>query len=110
MPPDLDTAILCHYAGICQSFIDTLFGTAFYPQVINFVPEVSPKTHRTVELQLDLIKIFQLQFEKEKLALKLHQQIAGMTLDYFLGDKFSKLSKEEELHIQTVEKILSRLS
>ena len=51
MPPDIDTAILCPRTDICQVFIDTLFGTAFYLQVINFVPEVTPKTLRTVELQ-----------------------------------------------------------
>jgi hypothetical protein len=51
VPPDLDTAILCQNTGICQVFIDTLFGTAFYVQVIDFVPEVTPKTLRTVELQ-----------------------------------------------------------
>ena len=28
-------------------------GTTFYVQVINFVPEVTPKTPSTVELQLD---------------------------------------------------------
>ena len=53
MPPDIDTAILCPRTDICQVFIDTLFGTAFYLQVINFVPEVTPKTLRTVELQLE---------------------------------------------------------
>jgi bacterioferritin len=58
----------------------------------------------------DLKKIFQVQLEKENLALQLHQQIAAMTSDdFFLRDKFSKLSSEEGSHIQTVEKILSRL-
>ena len=58
----------------------------------------------------NLRNIFEVQLEKEKLALKLHQQIAGMTSDNFsLRDKFSKLSSEEGSHIQTVEKILSRL-
>jgi bacterioferritin len=59
--------------------------------------------------EVNIKKIFQIQLEKEKLALKLHQQIAGMTLDFSLRDKFSELAKEEGLHIQTVEKILSRL-
>ena len=57
-----------------------------------------------------LPNIFEVQLEKEKLALKLHQQIASITSDNFaLRDKFSKLSSEEGSHIQTVEKILSRL-
>ena len=59
--------------------------------------------------EVNIKKIFQIQLEKERLALKLHQQIAGMTLDFSLRDKFSELAKEEGLHIQTVEKILSRL-
>ena len=59
--------------------------------------------------EVNIKKIFQIQLEKERLALKLHHQIAGMTLDFSLRDKFSELAKEEGLHIQTVEKILSRL-
>jgi rubrerythrin len=43
------------------------------------------------------------------MALKLHLQIAAMTADPSLREKFNKLSKEEELHIQTVEKILTHI-
>ena len=60
--------------------------------------------------QMDLTKIFQGQLEKEKLALKLHQQIIGLTTDPFLRDKFIGMAKEEEMHVQTVEKILVKLS
>ena len=60
--------------------------------------------------QMDLTKIFQGQLEKEKLALKLHQQIIGLTTDSSLRDKFSGMAKEEESHVKTVEKILSRLT
>jgi bacterioferritin len=57
----------------------------------------------------DLKKIFQGQLEKEKLALKLHQQIIGLTTDPSLREKFIGMAKEEEFHVKTVEKILLRL-
>jgi len=60
--------------------------------------------------EMDLKKIFEGQLEKEKLALKLHQQIVGMITDYSIRNDFIKLPKEEESHIKTVEKILTRLS
>ena len=60
--------------------------------------------------EMDLKKIFEGQLEKEKLALKMHQQIIGMITDIPLRDEFVKLPKEEELHIKTVEKIITRLS
>jgi bacterioferritin (cytochrome b1) len=59
--------------------------------------------------RMDLTKIFQGQLEKEKLALKLHQQIIGLTTDSSLREKFIGMSKEEESHVKTVEKILLRL-
>jgi len=58
----------------------------------------------------DLKKIFQEQLEKEKLALQLHQQIVGLTTDSSLRIQFIEMAKEEELHIKTVEKIISRLN
>ena len=60
--------------------------------------------------EMDLKKIFDGQLEKEKLALKLHQQIVGMITDYSIRNDFIELPKEEESHIRTVEKILTRLS
>ena len=60
--------------------------------------------------EMDLKKIFEGQLEKEKLALKLHQQIVGMITDYSIRNDFIKLPKEEESHIKTVEEILTRLS
>lgn len=59
--------------------------------------------------EIDLKKIFQGQLEKEKLALKLHQQIIGQITDFSIRDRLIGLPKEEELHIKTVEKILARL-
>src|SRR5271157_998308 len=59
--------------------------------------------------ELDLKKIFQGQLEKEKLALKLHQRIVGLIIDSSMRDKFIGMTKEEELHIKTVEAILKRL-
>ena len=60
--------------------------------------------------EMGLTKIFQGQLEKEKLALNLHQQIIGQIMDSSIRDKLIGLPKEEELHIKTVEKILTRLS
>jgi bacterioferritin (cytochrome b1) len=59
--------------------------------------------------EMNLRRIFGEQLEKEKLASRLHQQIVGMITDYSLRDKFAGLSKEEESHIRTVEKILTML-
>jgi len=58
----------------------------------------------------DMLKIFQRQLEKEKLALQLHRQSAYLMMDALLRDKVDQLAKEEESHIQTVEYILSRLT
>lgn len=59
--------------------------------------------------EMDFNKIFQNQLEKEKLALKLHNQIVGLITDYSIRNKFAEMAKEEEHHIKTVEKILERL-
>jgi bacterioferritin (cytochrome b1) len=61
-------------------------------------------------IEMDLKKIFEGQLEKEKLALKLHQQIVGMITDYSIRNDFVGLPKEEESHIKTVEKIIAGLS
>jgi bacterioferritin len=61
-------------------------------------------------IEMNLTKIFEVQLEKEKLALKLHQQIVGMITDYSIRNDFIRLPKEEESHIKTVEKILTRLN
>jgi bacterioferritin len=60
--------------------------------------------------EMDLKKIFQAQLEKEKLALKLHQQMVGLIADSSMRDKFIGLAKDEESHIKTVGEILARLS
>jgi len=57
----------------------------------------------------DTSEIFKIQLEKEKLALKLHQQSAELIMNASLKDDFNKLAKEEESHIKTVENILSKL-
>ena len=60
--------------------------------------------------QMGIIDIFQQQLEKEKLALQLHQQSARSVPDAMLSDKFNKLARDEEAHIQVVEKILAGLA
>ena len=59
--------------------------------------------------ETDIVKIFEIQLEKEKLALQLHRRIAGLILDSSLRDKFNELAKEEEWHIRIVEQIISKL-
>jgi len=59
---------------------------------------------------LDLIEV-RLQLEKEKLALQLHREAAGLVPPSNpLRKTFSNLAKAEEFHILAVEGVLSRLS
>ena len=81
--------------------------------VANAITKLGGTPHWSFEsfpAEMDLKKIFQAQLEKEKLALKLHQQIVGLITDSSIRDDFIGLPKEEELHIKIVEKILMRLS
>ena len=56
-----------------------------------------------------LVKIFQLQLEKEKIALQLHQQAANLVTDGQKRAQLSRLAEEERSHIRIVEGILARL-
>ncbi len=58
----------------------------------------------------DLVKVFQVQLEKEKLALELHQQSSDSVRDSILRERFRNLAKDEVNHIRTVEDILTRLT
>ena len=60
--------------------------------------------------ETNLVKVFQVQLEKEKLALQLHRQSSDLVLDSSLRDRFRNMAKEEEQHIQIAETILSRLT
>jgi len=60
--------------------------------------------------QTDLVKVFESQLEKEKLALELHRQAARLAPSASLGEKFNALAKEEQGHIQVVKDILARLA
>ena len=51
-----------------------------------------------------------MQFDKEKFALKLHQQVVALVTDSSTRDKFIGMAQDEESHIKTVEQILERLS
>lgn len=119
---ELEYTLIIHYPRIASAIQDAetkqlaqSLGTAsiiHFDTVTNAITKLGGTPRWSFEAfpeELDLKKIFQIQLEKEKLALKLHQQIAGMTTDPSSRDKFSEISKEEGLHIQTVEKILSRL-
>jgi bacterioferritin len=119
---ELEYTLIIHYPRIASAIQDAeakqlaqSLGTAsvvHFDTVTNAITKLGGVPRWSFEPfpdELDLKKIFQIQLEKEKLALKLHRQIAGMCTDFSLRDKFSELSKEEGLHIQTVEKIISRL-
>ena len=56
--------------------------------------------------EIDLKKIFRAQLEKEKLALKLHNDSADMVNDKVLKTKLEAIAKQEVEHIKLVEKIL----
>ncbi len=58
---------------------------------------------------METVEIFQTQLEKEKLALKLHRESADLVPSSSLQVKLSNLAREEEQHIQIVNRILSRL-
>ncbi len=57
----------------------------------------------------NLVKIFQLQLEKEKVALKLHQQVAALVTDSQIKEQISRLAQEERSHIKSAEKIIAEL-
>jgi bacterioferritin len=60
--------------------------------------------------EINLITIFEVQFDKETFALKLHQQVVALVTDSSTRDKFIGMVQDEEAHIKTVEQILERLS
>ncbi len=57
----------------------------------------------------NVVKIFQLQLEKEKVALKLHQQVAALITDSQIKEQISRLAQEERSHIKSAEKIMAEL-
>ena len=57
----------------------------------------------------DLVEIFEVQLEREKLVLDLHQQSADLVTITGLRYQFEEIAREEEFHIKTAEKILRRL-
>jgi bacterioferritin len=57
----------------------------------------------------DTKKIFRMQLGKERLALQLHKGSAEMSPTSSYREALSALAKEEEQHIQVVERILSIL-
>lgn len=56
-----------------------------------------------------LVEIFKEQLDREKLALQLHQESAGLIQDRSLKLKFEKLARDHERHIQLINDILLRL-
>ena len=56
--------------------------------------------------EIDLKKIFRVQLEKEKLALKLHSETTDMINDKVLKAKFEAIAGQEVGHIKLVENIL----
>lgn len=85
------------HADVVANAISKLGGIPFWS--FNPYPETA-----------NLVKTFQVQLEKEKLALQLHQQSTNLVQDSSLRYEFEKIAKEEEGHIRIVEEILSRLT
>jgi len=85
-----------HHADVVANTITQLGGEPDWS--LEFYPE-----------DMDMVEIFQTQLEKEKLALQLHRESADMVPSSSLAKELSALANEEEQHIQTVNRILSRL-
>jgi len=80
--------------------------------VANTITQLGGEPDWSMELypdEMDTVEIFQTQLEKEKLALKLHSESADLVPSSSLQVKLSTLAREEEQHIQIVNRILSRL-
>ena len=120
---ELEYTLIIHYPRIASAIRDQetkqlaqSLGTASIAhadtvaKAITRLGEVPHWSFGSFPTEMDLKKIFEGQLEKEKLALKLHQQIVGMITDYSIRNDFIELPKEEESHIKTVEQILTRLS
>lgn len=61
-------------------------------------------------LDLDLVTIFNTQLQKEKEAIELYQLASSLTSDTSQKRKFADIIKDEERHIELIEKILTRLN
>lgn len=59
--------------------------------------------------EIDLKKIFLMQMEKEKMALKLHTDSANMTAEPSLKAKLEAIAQQEKDHIKLVDSILALL-
>ncbi|MGA2367196.1 MAG: ferritin-like domain-containing protein [Dehalococcoidia bacterium] len=59
--------------------------------------------------EMDLKKIFMVQMEKEKMALKLHTESANMVADASLKVKLELIARQEKEHIKLVASILALL-
>jgi len=59
---------------------------------------------------MDLVSIFQMQLEKEEIALELHLQNAKSQVDGSIKSKLEGIANDEEKHIQIVKDILSKLA
>jgi bacterioferritin len=57
----------------------------------------------------ELVHIFQIQLQKEKQALQLHQQAADLVPPGPLVDSIKALANEEKTHISIVERVISKL-
>ena len=120
---ELEYTLIIHYPRIASAILDSeakqlaqALGTASVAHadtVAHAITKLGGTPHWSFgpfPAERDLKKIFQSQLEKEKLALKLHQQIIGLTTDSSIRSNFIGLAKEEESHVKIAEKIISRLS
>ena len=62
-----------------------------------------------MQRDIGYLNFFEIQLEKEKIALELHLQAAEIIQDSSLKQEFTQLAEEEKKHIKTVENIIAVL-
>lgn len=85
-----------HHSDVVANVIDHLGGKPDW--CFDLFPE-----------ELDLLKIFQIQLDKEKQALQLHQKIANLIPSGPDGSALRSLVDDEKDHILAVDRIIERL-
>ena len=85
-----------HHSDVVANVIDHLGGKPDW--CFDLFPE-----------EMDLLKIFQIQLDKEKQALQLHQKIANLIPSGPDGSALRSLVDDEKDHILAVDRIIERL-
>ncbi len=86
-----------HHADVIASIITDLGGAPQWS--FDLFPE-----------EKDTLELFRIQLEKEKQALQLHENAAGLIPSGSQGGALNDLANEEKSHILTVSRIIQRLT